>query len=72
VRFAGPAGARLTVTDVGGRIVARLSIGSGSGVAMWDGRGPQGQLLAPGIYLARCDVAGHAQRLKLVKLDGRR
>jgi subtilisin family serine protease len=72
VRFAGPAGARLTVTDVGGRIVARLSIGSGSGVAMWDGRGPQGQLLAPGIYLARCDVAGHTQRLKLVKLDGRR
>jgi hypothetical protein len=72
VRFAGPCGARLTVTDVAGRIVARLSISAGSGAVAWDGRDPAGRPVAPGIYLARCEATGRAQRLKLVKLDRRR
>jgi len=71
VRIAGPAGARLTIADVSGRIVARLAIGAGGGAAAWDGRGPAGRPVPPGIYLACCEACGRARGLKLVKLDQR-
>jgi flagellar hook assembly protein FlgD len=52
-----PAAATLTVNDVTGRIVRRLSVqatGAGSTAEiLWDGRGDDGRLLPSGVYLVR-------------------
>ena len=76
VRFTGaradPAGARVTVTDLAGRIVARLAVAPASGDATWDGRDAHGMPAPPGLYLARWEAAGRTSCCKLVKLDRRR
>jgi len=75
VRFIGPAaghaGARVTVTDLAGRIVARVSPPRAGGEAAWDGRDARGRTVPPGLYLARWEAAARTMRCKLVKLDGR-
>jgi subtilisin family serine protease len=68
---ASPAGARVTVTDLAGRVVARLSPEPASGEAAWDGCDARGRPVPPGLYLARYDAGGRTTRCKLVKLDGR-
>ena len=76
VRFIGPravpAGARVTVSDLAGRIVARLGVAPASGEAAWDGRDARGAPAPPGLYLALWEAGGQASRCKLVKLDRRR
>ena len=61
--------ASLDVFDIIGRRVrswrwTSLSVG-GHSVA-WDGRGPSGELLAPGVYVCRLQVGNQCRRQKLV------
>ena len=52
--------ARLEVLDITGRRVAMLldsALGAGAHDATWDGRGPFGGTLAPGVYLVRLSTA---------------
>ena len=76
VRFIGlgavPAGASVIVTDLAGRIVARVSPEPAGGEAFWDGRDARGRPVSTGLYLARCQTKGATMCCKLVKLDRRR
>ena len=64
-------GARLIVTDVAGRVVARPIIDPARGEGVWDGCDTHGRPVPAGIYLARCEAAGRTLRCRLVKLDRR-
>ncbi len=60
----GPA-AQLTILDLAGRIVARISVPAG-GELTWDGRGEHGALALPGVYLYRLELGPRRQEGKLV------
>ncbi len=68
----GAHGGRVTVTDLAGRVVARLAVDPASGEATWDGRDEHGRPVSPGLYLARCEAGARMPCCKLVKLDRRR
>jgi len=63
--------ARLTVTDLAGRVVARPIFDPARGEGIWDGRDTHGRPVPAGIYLARCEAGGRTLRCRLVKLDRR-
>jgi hypothetical protein len=75
VRLIGPravsAITRVTITDVAGRVVARVSPEPVGGEAVWDGRDARGRPVPAGLYLARVDTGGRILRCRMVKLDGR-
>ena len=75
VRLIGPRGlaesARLTVTDLAGRMVARPIIDRARGESVWDGCDTHGRPVPAGVYLARCEAGGRTLRCKLVKVDRR-
>ena len=60
-RVAGEQPVTLTIHDLGGRIIRRLeerrSDARGQYDMRWDGSDAAGQLVAPGVYLARLDIA---------------
>lgn len=65
VEWSAPApGARITLHDLAGRVVADLALEGLEGVVRWDGRSHDGQRVPPGVYFAR--LAGTAARAKLV------
>jgi len=68
VRLAGPAGGRVAITDLQGRVVARLTLDPATGQGAWDGAGAGGRETPPGVYLARCEAGGRVTRCKLVRL----
>ncbi len=67
-----PAPVRLEVVDVSGRRIATLGAGTygqGEHTATWDGRGDDGTLARPGLYLVRFTAHGQAltRRLTLTR-----
>ncbi len=61
--------ARLTIHDVGGRLVRTLAarpFSAGVHEFSWDGRGEGGDPVASGVYLARVAAAGQTRGLRLV------
>ncbi len=62
-----PAGSnQLVITDVCGRRVRHLGIGSAGQTHFWDGRTDRGEPAPPGVYLAK--IIGNRRGLRLVKL----
>jgi Glucose / Sorbosone dehydrogenase/FlgD Ig-like domain len=62
---------RLTILDVGGRVVARLVDGpfaAGWHVATWDGRDPGGRPAPAGVYLARLESPSGVSIARVVRL----
>lgn len=62
---------RLTVLDIGGRVVARLADGyvtAGWHVAPWDGHGPDGRPAPAGVYLARLESPAGVVTTRLIRL----
>jgi hypothetical protein len=62
----------LELYDVRGSLVrtlAREAFSAGRHEASWDGRDDRGNLLPPGLYLARLNVDGETSTLKLTRLD---
>jgi hypothetical protein len=70
----GPGGlapVRIQIFDVAGRLVAVVFNGRlprGSHTLRWDGRGERGEMLAGGVYLARCEIGDRLFTRKLVLL----
>ncbi len=58
--------AQLVITDVCGRRVRHLGIGSAGEARFWDGRTDRGDPAPPGVYMAR--IVGNRRGLRLVKL----
>ena len=61
----------LALFDIGGRRVRTLvngALAAGRHTIAWDGRGPSGEKLAPGIYVARLEGAGQrwTKRITLI------
>jgi subtilisin family serine protease len=50
--LSGPPGATVRVVDTAGREIARLTLDATGGRARWDGLGPGGRAIAPGLYWA--------------------
>jgi hypothetical protein len=67
---AGPAGARVTIHDIAGRLVRVLISGAseGRGAVSWDGRDESGQRVAAGVYHYRLEAGGRSAARKLVVL----
>jgi len=64
-RFTGPAGRRLAIHDLSGRLVRIVTL-DGGGHAVWDGRDRDGRPVRPGIYLVR----GLADRVaRIVRIE---
>ena len=73
LRFAAPAASpvRLSVYDIGGRQLRRLSAPAGAAgerQLVWDGRDAAGRALPSGVYLFRLDAAGETRTGRLIKL----
>jgi Tol biopolymer transport system component len=68
--LANPGRAELTIYDVTGRVSRRLmresEQGSGRHTLIWDGRTESGDLVSPGVYLARLVVNGAAFTRRVV------
>lgn len=67
-----PGEARLTIYDLRGRRVRDLfrgAQGSGSHVAVWDGRDSKGSPAAAGVYLVRLEAGGLSRTLKVARLN---
>jgi hypothetical protein len=62
--------ARLTVFDAGGRIVRTIDLdgSTGTGRAIWDGRGENGVKLPSGIYFAQLEQAGVRLNRRMVMI----
>ena len=63
---------RLGIYDAAGRLVRLLTSHAqtpGDHVLVWDGRGSNGQRVAPGVYFCRLENGGDAAVVRLVKLD---
>lgn len=63
---------RVDIHDVQGRLVRSLDrrfLPAGESVTVWDGRGSDGAIVRPGVYLARWRAAGRDGVVRLVKLD---
>lgn len=61
--------ATLEIYDIGGRRVREwrwTSLDSGTHAIAWDGRGPSGQLLSPGVYLCRLSVGDDRLQRKVI------
>jgi len=56
------------ITDLQGRIVARVTLDPATGEGAWDGAGAGGRAAPPGVYLARCEADGCITRCKIVRL----
>ncbi len=52
--LAGPG--RVTIWDVGGRMVRALAVPPLSSATLWDGRGASGRAVGPGVYFARLEA----------------
>jgi flagellar hook assembly protein FlgD len=62
---------RLTLRDVQGRLVRRLTEGwfpAGSRIVAWDGRDDAGMCLPAGIYLATLEIAGRVASRRVTLL----
>jgi len=63
--------ARVTIFDVGGRVVRTLidgDTGAGTHVIEWDGADDRGRTAASGSYYARMEVPGYAPLVKRLVL----
>jgi exo beta-1,2-glucooligosaccharide sophorohydrolase (non-reducing end) len=63
--------AELEVFDLSGRRVSRMrdeGLGVGRHALAWDGRGADGQPVAPGVYLARVRSGGYAVTTRFVRM----
>jgi photosystem II stability/assembly factor-like uncharacterized protein len=66
--------ARLSIHDVGGRLVRVLFEGeakAGTNTVSWDGRGSASERAAPGIYFARLAAEGVTRTVKISRLEPR-
>ncbi|MDP7031769.1 MAG: S8 family serine peptidase [Gemmatimonadota bacterium] len=66
-----PSRVRLSVFDVGGRLVARLldgPVSAGRHHAVWDGRDAHGSVVAPGVYFCRYEAGDFRAEGKLVRV----
>jgi subtilisin family serine protease len=68
VRLRGAPGALITVTDIAGRVMARLVGDSAAGEVVWDGSAPGGQPAPPGLYFVRWSERGRSAAVRIVKL----
>jgi subtilisin family serine protease len=66
LRITGPAGTRVTIFDLAGRVL-RAGVLDDGGRFAWDGRDGRGRAVAPGLYFARAGVA--PRMLKLVRVE---
>lgn len=63
---------RLTVHDVGGRLIDTLAEGTlsaGAHPVVWEARAGEGSRLAPGVYLVRLEHGGRAESRRLVVMQ---
>ncbi len=63
---------RLSIHDADGRLVRTIegvSSSSGAGAIVWDGLGPTGRRVPPGVYWCRLDVDGLRTVVKIVRMD---
>jgi hypothetical protein len=67
LRIAAPRGVRVSIVDVGGRVVRRALPMDGARGYEWDGRDESGRDARPGIYFVA--ARGSSRRLKILKLE---
>lgn len=60
---------RLTIVDVGGRVVRRLEAPRAENRYVWDGRDSRGKRVEPGLYFVRRQGAAGTSERKVIKLD---
>jgi subtilisin family serine protease len=65
----GPAGARITIVDVSGRVVRRAVLDGTMGALPWDGTDERGRQVRPGLYFVRCDRPAGSLLAKVVRLE---
>jgi beta-glucanase (GH16 family) len=67
-----PAGVRLTIHDLAGRLVRTLAagtvVGAGRHEAVWNGRDDAGTIMAAGVYFYRLDAAGFSETKRMTLL----
>lgn len=68
-RITGPAGARVVILDVAGRVVRRAALDGTMGALLWDGLDGRGVPVRPGLYIVRCDGHGGLPLAKVVRLE---
>lgn len=68
-RITGPAGGRVVILDVAGRVVRRGQLDGTMGALNWDGLDGRGLPVRPGLYIVRCDGPGGRQLAKVVRLE---
>jgi hypothetical protein len=63
-------GARIEIYDMAGRLVREMSYTGGAGEAsvVWNGSGPSGSPVAPGMYMARVSCGDRMEAVRLIKL----
>ncbi|MBM3287949.1 MAG: hypothetical protein FJY88_11460 [Candidatus Eisenbacteria bacterium] len=69
--LSGPCRARLTIHDVGGRLVATIldaEVSAGEHDAIWNGRGDAGETLGSGVFFYRLETPQRAVTRKLTRL----
>jgi len=62
-----PGPGRVTVLDLGGRVVRAFAVGSGA--ASWDGRDDAGRIAPPGLYFVRWRAGGAQRIARVVRLQ---
>ncbi len=68
-RIVGPAGSRVVIGDVTGRVVRRAVLDAATGALDWDGCDGSGRTVRPGLYLVRCDDHGRSEVARVVRLE---
>jgi subtilisin family serine protease len=68
-RITGPAGGRIVILDVAGRVVRHASLDGTMGVLDWDGLDGLGRRVDAGLYFVRCDGPAGPLLAKVVRLD---
>jgi len=67
--ISGPAGARVTIFDVAGRVLRRARLDGTMGALAWDGQDGRGRSVRPGLYLVRCDGPAGPLVAKVVRIE---
>jgi hypothetical protein len=65
----GPAGGRITIVDVSGRVMRRATLDGTMGTLAWGGLDGLGQRVRPGLYFVRCDRPQGPLFAKVVRLE---
>jgi subtilisin family serine protease len=68
-RITGPAGGRVFILDVAGRVVRQGALDGTMGALDWDGLDGLGRRVHPGLYFVRCDGPAGPLLAKVVRLE---